>query len=54
MGQTATDYKVFELVGHGEEPPTAGRIAELTGLATGAVTGRSTGWRKQAWSAGRA
>lgn len=39
MGLSATDHKAFELVGQAPGPLTAGRIAELTGLSTGAVTG---------------
>ncbi|OOC08643.1 MarR family winged helix-turn-helix transcriptional regulator [Amycolatopsis azurea] len=39
MGLSATDHKVLELVGQAPGPLTAGRIAELTGLSTGAVTG---------------
>lgn len=39
MGLSATDHKALELVGQAEGPLTAGRIAELTGLSTGAVTG---------------
>lgn len=39
MGLSATDHKALELVGQAEGPLTAGKIAELTGLSTGAVTG---------------
>lgn len=39
MGLSATDHKVLELAGQASGPLTAGRIAELTGLSTGAVTG---------------
>lgn len=39
MGLSATDHKALELVGQAPGPLTAGRIAELTGLSTGAVTG---------------
>ncbi|MBB5853239.1 MarR family winged helix-turn-helix transcriptional regulator [Amycolatopsis umgeniensis] len=39
MGLSATDHKVLELVGQTSGPLTAGRIAEVTGLSTGAVTG---------------
>ncbi|KFZ84296.1 MarR family transcriptional regulator [Amycolatopsis sp. MJM2582] len=39
MGLSATDHKVLELAGQAPGPLTAGRIAELTGLSTGAVTG---------------
>jgi DNA-binding MarR family transcriptional regulator len=39
MGLSGTDHKTFDLVGHAEGALTAGRIAELTGLSTGAVTG---------------
>ncbi len=39
MGLSATDHKALDLIGQAEGPLTAGRIAELTGLSTGAVTG---------------
>jgi DNA-binding MarR family transcriptional regulator len=39
MGLSATDHKALDLVVQAGEPLTAGRIAELTGLSTGAVTG---------------
>jgi DNA-binding MarR family transcriptional regulator len=39
MGLSGTDHKALDLVGQAEGPLTAGRIAELTGLSTGAVTG---------------
>ncbi|WP_410655622.1 MarR family winged helix-turn-helix transcriptional regulator [Amycolatopsis sp. lyj-112] len=39
MGLSATDHKALELIGQTPGPLTAGRIAELTGLSTGAVTG---------------
>ncbi|WP_410600172.1 MarR family transcriptional regulator [Amycolatopsis sp. lyj-90] len=39
IGLSATDHKVLELVGQARGPLTAGRIAEMTGLSTGAVTG---------------
>jgi DNA-binding MarR family transcriptional regulator len=39
MGLSGTDHKAFDLVSQAEGPLTAGRIAELTGLSTGAVTG---------------
>jgi DNA-binding MarR family transcriptional regulator len=39
MGLSGTDHKAFDLVVQLGEPLTAGRIAELTGLSTGAVTG---------------
>ncbi|RSM43017.1 transcriptional regulator [Amycolatopsis balhimycina DSM 5908] len=39
MGLSGTDHKTFDLVGQSDGPLTAGRIAELTGLSTGAVTG---------------
>jgi len=39
MGLSATDHKALELIGQAQGPLTAGRIAELTGLSTGAVTG---------------
>ncbi|GAB3506102.1 MarR family winged helix-turn-helix transcriptional regulator [Amycolatopsis cihanbeyliensis] len=39
IGLSATDHKALELLGHWRRPLTAGRLAELTGLSTGAVTG---------------
>ncbi|MEA5358994.1 MarR family transcriptional regulator [Amycolatopsis sp., V23-08] len=39
MGLSGTDHKTLDLVGQADGPLTAGRIAELTGLSTGAVTG---------------
>ncbi len=39
MGLSATDHKALELIGQTPGPLTAGRIADLTGLSTGAVTG---------------
>ncbi len=39
MGLSGTDHKAFDLVVQSGGPLTAGRIAELTGLSTGAVTG---------------
>ncbi|MEU4251347.1 MarR family transcriptional regulator [Amycolatopsis sp. NPDC026612] len=39
MGLSGTDHKTFDLVIQVGGPLTAGRIAELTGLSTGAVTG---------------
>jgi DNA-binding MarR family transcriptional regulator len=39
MGLSGTDHKAFDLVIQAGEALTAGRIAELTGLSTGAVTG---------------
>ncbi|OXM65081.1 MarR family winged helix-turn-helix transcriptional regulator [Amycolatopsis vastitatis] len=39
MGLSGTDHKTFDLVIQAGGPLTAGRIAELTGLSTGAVTG---------------
>lgn len=39
MGLSGTDHKVLELAGRVEGPLTAGRIAQLAGLSTGAVTG---------------
>ncbi len=39
MGLSGTDHKALDLVGQAEGPLMAGRIAELTGLSTGAVTG---------------
>ncbi|MEU3625621.1 MarR family transcriptional regulator [Amycolatopsis coloradensis] len=37
-GLSATDHDVLELIGQTPGPLTPGRIAELTGLPTGAVT----------------
>jgi DNA-binding MarR family transcriptional regulator len=39
LGLSGTDHKCLELVIRSEEPITAGRIAQLSGLSTGAVTG---------------
>jgi DNA-binding MarR family transcriptional regulator len=39
MGLSGTDHKTLDLVAQADGPLTAGRIAELTGLSTGAVTG---------------
>jgi DNA-binding MarR family transcriptional regulator len=39
MGLSGTDHKCLELVVQAREPLTAGRIAQLSGLSTGAVTG---------------
>ena len=39
MGLSGTDHKCFELVLRSDGPITAGRIAQLSGLSTGAVTG---------------
>ncbi len=39
MGLSGTDHKCLELVIRSAEPITAGRIAQLSGLSTGAVTG---------------
>ncbi|MET8762097.1 MarR family transcriptional regulator [Lentzea sp. NPDC004782] len=39
MGLSATDEKCLDLVMRAGGPVTAGRIAELSGLSTGAVTG---------------
>ncbi|GAA4537231.1 MarR family winged helix-turn-helix transcriptional regulator [Amycolatopsis samaneae] len=39
MGLAPSDHKAYDLVSQAEGPLTAGRIAELTGLSTGAVTG---------------
>ena len=39
MGLSGTDHKCLELVLRSDEPLTAGRIAQLSGLSTGAVTG---------------
>jgi DNA-binding MarR family transcriptional regulator len=39
MGLSATDEKCIDLAMRAEGPITAGRLAELSGLSTGAVTG---------------
>ncbi|MEJ2858312.1 MULTISPECIES: MarR family winged helix-turn-helix transcriptional regulator [unclassified Saccharothrix] len=39
MGLSPTDEKCLDLAMRAEGPVTAGRIAELSGLSTGAVTG---------------
>jgi DNA-binding MarR family transcriptional regulator len=39
MGLSGTDHKALDLVRQADGPMTAGRIAELTALSTGAVTG---------------
>lgn len=39
MGLSGTDHKALDLATRAEGPLTAGRIAQLTGLSTGAVTG---------------
>ena len=39
MGLSGTDHKCLELVIQSPEPITAGRIAALSGLSTGAITG---------------
>jgi DNA-binding MarR family transcriptional regulator len=39
LGLSATDHKCLDLAARGGQPMTAGRIAELSGLSTGAVTG---------------
>ena len=39
MGLSATDEKCLDLAMRAEGPLTAGRLAELSGLSTGAVTG---------------
>jgi DNA-binding MarR family transcriptional regulator len=39
IGLSTTDHKCLDLAMRAEEPLTAGRIAELSGLSTGAVTG---------------
>jgi DNA-binding MarR family transcriptional regulator len=39
MGLSATDHKALDLAARAQGPLTAGRIARLTGLSTGAVTG---------------
>ena len=39
LGLSGTDHKCLDLAARSGEPMTAGRIAELSGLSTGAVTG---------------
>lgn len=39
LGLSGTDHKALDLAARAEGPLTAGRIAQLTGLSTGAVTG---------------
>jgi DNA-binding MarR family transcriptional regulator len=39
MGVSATDYKCLDIVMQGDKPLTAGQIAKMSGLSTGAVTG---------------
>jgi DNA-binding MarR family transcriptional regulator len=39
VGLSATDHKCLDLAVQAERPLTAGQIAELSGLSTGAVTG---------------
>jgi DNA-binding MarR family transcriptional regulator len=39
MGLSGTDHKCLELALQAKEPLTAGQIAQLSGLSTGAVTG---------------
>ncbi|SDH00442.1 DNA-binding transcriptional regulator, MarR family [Lentzea fradiae] len=39
MGLSATDEKCLDLAMRADGPVTAGKIAELSGLSTGAVTG---------------
>jgi DNA-binding MarR family transcriptional regulator len=39
MGVSATDYKCLDIAMRVDEPITAGQIAKLSGLSTGAVTG---------------
>ena len=39
MGLSGTDHKCLELAMRSDEPLTAGQIAQLSGLSTGAVTG---------------
>src|SRR5436190_8056256 len=39
MGLSGTDHKCLELAVQAQEPLTAGQIAQLSGLSTGAVTG---------------
>jgi DNA-binding MarR family transcriptional regulator len=39
LGLNPSDHKCFDLIRTQSEPLTAGRLAELTGLSTGAITG---------------
>ena len=39
LGLTATEHKCLDLMMRAAEPLTAGQLAELTGLTTGAITG---------------
>jgi len=39
LGLSGTEYRTLELVAQSSGPLTAGRIATLTGLTTGAITG---------------
>src|ERR1043165_7332271 len=39
VGVSATDYKCLDIAMRVDEPLTAGQIAKLSGLSTGAVTG---------------
>jgi DNA-binding MarR family transcriptional regulator len=39
LGLTATEHKCLDLMMRAGEPLTAGQLAELTGLTTGAITG---------------
>ncbi|ONI78723.1 MarR family transcriptional regulator [Actinosynnema sp. ALI-1.44] len=39
MGVSATDYKCLDIAMRVDEPLTAGQIAKMSGLSTGAVTG---------------
>lgn len=39
MGLSVTDHKALDLAARVDGPLTAGRMAQLTGLSTGAVTG---------------
>jgi DNA-binding MarR family transcriptional regulator len=39
LGLSTTDHRCLDLVARADGPVTAGRIAELSGLSTGAVTG---------------
>jgi DNA-binding MarR family transcriptional regulator len=39
IGVSATDYKCLDIVMQGASPLTAGQIAKMSGLSTGAVTG---------------
>jgi len=39
LGVSPTDYKCLDLLMQADTTPTAGRLAEMSGLTTGAITG---------------